>query len=354
LVGDEDGYVTYYENTNSDESPTYTDQGLLQEWWKFEIEGEFSIEGPADLRTRDYEHSVPCTADIDSDGDLDLLVGYALDESASSGSKRVYFFENIPDVDGTPKLYRHLIDLFGWFTLTIGDNYISKDKGGIFGFRPGFKTKGYSMPSTYDIDSELGPDLIVGDYQGNIYVLNNTGESDIIGKPEFADCATYHPNSGNLGLVYHIAQDYEYTAPLFADLTGDGILDVIFGEEAGNVMLMEGHDPGNGLFYPDDFTDPTPLLLSAKTVVASDQKNVELFIETIILRSDTQFLSGPDVLIELSSIEEEIQSYSDGISVLVLKVSINGGEEELLSGYTATAKISNLTIQVIKRIMIVT
>ena len=70
--------------------------------------------------------------------------------------------------------------------------------------------------------------------------MNNTGDLDILGKPKFEDCSVYTPSEGNLGIQYHVKRDYDYTAPLFADITGDGILDVVFGEENGKELTCSG------------------------------------------------------------------------------------------------------------------
>ncbi|MFX1534299.1 MAG: FG-GAP repeat domain-containing protein [Promethearchaeota archaeon] len=360
LVGDSSGYVTYYENTGTNDKPRYANGEYLQVWWKIEFKGELIDEGPTDLRVNDYHYSVPTAADVDNDGDIDLLVGYG---SEPTKSKQVYFFENRADPDEEskePKLYKTLIDFFGIFEFTLDDNYIVTP--GCFLGRK-FKSKGHTTVSTYDIDAENGPDIIVGDKNGNIYVLNNTGEETFFfNRPIFEPCqAYYHGGDGNLAKTFKLDSIFKsiygynlaYTAPLFKDLTGDGILDLVFGEQGGGIFLMEGIDPENGHFYPIDFNNPVPLLPPIKEVVETGKMNVEILIETVLLRttSPTNTLESSDILIELSEIEIQEYQFTDDISTLAIRVAINDGHEELLPDYRATPNIGNLTVKVIKRIM---
>ncbi|MFX1251483.1 MAG: FG-GAP repeat domain-containing protein [Promethearchaeota archaeon] len=359
LVGDSSGYVTYYRNINSDADPIYVDEGYLQVWWKVELFGELIDEGPTDLRTNDYNYSVPSAADVDDDGDLDLLVGYG---SEPTRAKKVYFFENRAEEVGETRLYKTLVEIGDFFAFTLDDNFIVTTGQGPINFS--FKTKGHTTVSTYDIDGENGPDLIVGDKNGNIYVMNNTGEETwLLNRPIFEHMNAYGGwwATGNLVKALDI-DDYfreayghrlTYTAPLFAELTGDGILDVVFGEEEGNVYLMEGIDPENGHFYPIDFNNPIPILPEVKEVVETGKLDVEILIETVLLRttSPTNTLESSDILIELSEVEIQEYQFTDDISTLAIKVAINNGEQGLLPNYKATSNIGNLTVKVIKRIM---
>lgn len=94
-------------------------------------------------------YSVPTFADLDLDGDFDLLVG--------NGEGRIFFYRN----DGTPQT-----DSFVFIT----DYYDSIDVGD------------RSAPVLCDVDSDGDPDLFIGEAEGGLHFYKNLALNSIRGK----------------------------------------------------------------------------------------------------------------------------------------------------------------------------
>ena len=134
-------------------------------------------------------HAAPSLADLDGDGDLDLLVGEA------SGS--VNYYRN----DGTPAAAR--------FTL------VSDEWEGIAGGRR-------SAPRAADVDGDGDLDLVVGNESGNPLVYRNTGSARA---PSFSR-ETAPVDWPPLG------------TPAFGDLDGDGDSDALLGTASGGLIHL--------------------------------------------------------------------------------------------------------------------
>lgn len=132
----------------------------------------------------------PTFCDIDGDGDLDLIYG-------TSGGK-LYYYQNV----GT-KLAP---------SFQINNNYfkIIKNAGNA------------STVSLADYDNDGDYDLISGDWQGNFNYFRNDGTSS---SPMFvsssAPFTSFDPGS--------------YSSPIFTDLDGDGDIDIVSGVLAGTL-----------------------------------------------------------------------------------------------------------------------
>ncbi len=138
------------------------------------------------------DYSAPAFADLDGDGDLDLVVGVY-----GSG---LHAFENAGA---------------GFVALTGADNPF--DGISIDG--------GYATPSFADIDGDGDLDLVVGSYGGEVHAFENTGT----GYVELT--GTDNPFDGiNPG---------RFSAPAFGDFDGDGDLDLILGAIGGQVHYHE-------------------------------------------------------------------------------------------------------------------
>jgi hypothetical protein len=135
-------------------------------------------------------HASPALADLDGDGDLDLLVGEA------SGS--VNYYRN----DGGRAAPR--------FTL------VSDEWEGISGARR-------SAPRPVDLDGDGDFDVVIGVESGRALLLRNTGSRT---EPRFA-----HEEGGPAWPPY--------TAPAFGDLDADGDLDLILGNASGGLVHLE-------------------------------------------------------------------------------------------------------------------
>ncbi len=138
--------------------------------------------------------TMPLLADYDGDGDLDLLVGNRTDPGEAS-SATITLFENIGSA--TEPLFR--------------------DRGSI-----GVLGTFHMAPTFADLDGDGLPELIVGTWTDQVQRWKNVG-SRSAPKWQLADSALVTITRGS------------NTTPTFADLDGDGDLDLMIGEASGQL-----------------------------------------------------------------------------------------------------------------------
>ena len=131
FIGQFDGKISFYRNDGTPQEPSWT---LVSENYN-------SIDVD--------EYSVPTFADLDFDGDFDLLIG--------NGEGRILFYRN----EGTPQA-----DSFALVT----DYYDSIDVGDL------------SAPVLWDVDADGDPDLFIGEAEGGLHFYKNLTLNSIRGK----------------------------------------------------------------------------------------------------------------------------------------------------------------------------
>lgn len=175
---DDYGYVSYFENTGTATAPNFA----------------APITNPFGL-TNTYILFAPTVADLDNDGDFDLMVG--------EYSGATFYFENI----GTPTA-----PAFG----TAQDLPF-----GLTG------TLDISCPALVDLDMDGDSDLFIGEYYGNLNYFQNTGNASA---PAFA-AVQQNP--------FGLSPTYYYAMPTFADIDNDGDQDLFVAEYYGEVIYFE-------------------------------------------------------------------------------------------------------------------
>jgi hypothetical protein len=137
-------------------------------------------------------HQSPALADLDSDGDDDLLLG--------TWNQGVLYFRN----DGTRREFRYVQDT----TLTIHPSRASN-----------------TMPALGDLDGDGDLDLLVGEASGEVNYYRNEGTRQ---QPRFV-------------LVTEKLSDIDVgrrSAPTLIDLANDGLLDLVVGREDAGVSAF--------------------------------------------------------------------------------------------------------------------
>ncbi|MFM1801392.1 MAG: hypothetical protein RJA81_744 [Planctomycetota bacterium] len=188
LRGPLHGLIFYHENLGTDEKPEYGKPVAVQA-------------GDAALDV--YGWPSPCFADYDSDGDLDLICGEFTDGFT--------YFENIGSKEKMRlKAGRRLTDSNGQ-QLRMALCMI--------------------VPTVIDWDSDGDDDLIVGDEDGRVALIEHTGRIQD-GLPVFEPPYYFQQEADTL-------KSGALATPVGADWDGDGDDDLIVGNTSGMILFFE-------------------------------------------------------------------------------------------------------------------
>jgi hypothetical protein len=185
--------------------------------------------------------SVPHLADIDGDGDLDLLVGNKIaPDTDTTGT--ITWFENVGTARAPAFRERGLLPMRGEF---------------------------HYAPTMADLDGDGLPDLVLGTWRDVLQWWRNAGSR---AEPRWvlADSALITITRGS------------NTTPAFADLDGDGDLDLIVGEASGQLNL-----------YRNDGTPTAP-----RFVLVSDVfQDIDVGRRSVPVFADLRGDGRPDLLL---------------------------------------------------------
>ena len=254
IAGSYKGTFTYFENTDPKSPSGFTERtGTTNPFLHIDL-GDFSA---------------PSFADLDNDGDLDMVAGRQ--STNSDQTNTLVYFENTGSatapiftertgaqdpLHGLTSLYAPdqptptLVDLdndgdydlvfgqvsgtFGYFENTGSATapVFTARKGGenpLDGIDVGY----YSAPVFVDIDNDGQMELVAGGYDGELHYYDNVGTQ---ANPAFSKRPSKHdPFEG--------IKTSGYATPAVADLDGDGDLDFLIGKAEGEFVYVENTTP---------------------------------------------------------------------------------------------------------------
>ena len=185
LVGEYYGNVQYYENTGTATSPAFA----------------APVSNPFGLGTSSSFLEMPCMVDIDNDGDYDIISG-----STVYGVGSVMTFYENTGTASSPAFGTGTANPFG---ITSGSSY-------------------FQNPTTADIDGDGDFDLLTTELYGNFAYFENTGTA---ASPAFAA-----PQANPFGLTGN-ASDYIFSE--FVDIDNDGDFDIMAYGYYGSLFFFE-------------------------------------------------------------------------------------------------------------------
>lgn len=233
--------------------------------------------------------SIPAFTDFDEDGDLDMIVGNKIDPDALD-TGRLYVFENV----GSPLAPRFAItdtlelrtsyhqapafadlDADGDDDLILGTwnagvAYLRKDGPGVFTMVDTAVvtlTRGsHSTPALADIDADGDFDLFVGEASGDLNFYRNEGTVRV---------ADFVLESDKYGGIDAGRRSF----PVLVDVDSDGDFDMFLGREAGGTMFLRNiGTPSVPEFVEEDSTLPEVVKYGTPALVDIDgDGDFELF-----------------------------------------------------------------------------
>ena len=183
--------VWYYRNTGTDASPHFTFQ-----------QPDLFQDRMIDLG----EGARPVLFDYNGDGLMDLVV-------ANEG-----YFQDGGDYRGELALFENTGTLSAPAFNLVTDHYLDLDTLGFgYGFHPAFG----------DVDGDGKPDMIIGDFNGNLHFFHNNSTGSVA---QFQLVPGLMPDDSGLPMDVGLS-----ATPQLFDVDGDGLLDLLIGERNGNL-----------------------------------------------------------------------------------------------------------------------
>jgi hypothetical protein len=258
-----------------------------------QVDGRFSRQSERFIYTVDVgSESIPTFADLDADGDLDLLLSNKIDPN-NTRSSRMYRFENVGTAEAPSFEERERVELFTMYHYAPAMGDLDSDgdldmllgtwnKGVAFYINEGSPetpdfvladttlvklTRGSnSTPALTDVDGDGDLDLFIGESSGELNFYRNVGS---------AQAPSFELVSDNFLAIDAGRRSF----PTFADIDGDGDEDLLLGREAGGVLLYRREGGGvNPEFVQDStFTLPLPNYSTPSVVDIDADGDLDVF-----------------------------------------------------------------------------
>jgi len=283
LVGSGSGRIYAYENQNSENESN---------WMRREI--------PA-FAPNQRQHSAPTLADVDGDGDLDVVVGNRagrLELILNEGDAKqpnwiiadVHLFQidvgndSIPalsDLDGDEDL--DLLVGNGKGLMILYENKGSKEKPQFILRNTRFarsKTDGYAAPALFHWNEDEFADLVVGQRGGPLQLFSRTPRENA-------------PASFGWNLEsdhWQGLRSESHSAPHFVDVDTDKQTDLLMGDEEGHILFWRN----TGVQKTEQLPEPEPVLVSNTLEDTEDlPEQEEEVAEPVVAEAKTQDPTPP-------------------------------------------------------------
>jgi len=188
FIGDSLGTISFYENTGTTESPTFTEQTGANNPFDGEDVGFFAV---------------PSFADLDDDGDFDAVIGDSLG--------RISYFKNT----GTQA------------------SAVFEEQDGPFNPFYFIEISNLTSIDFADLNVDGDYDLVVGTDTGTVVYVENFGNNE---NPDFQEQSPY-------GNPFNGIDVGDNAAPAMVDIDGDSDMDIYIGDRNGSVVCYENQTP---------------------------------------------------------------------------------------------------------------
>jgi len=219
VFGSNSGTLRYFQNTGTLSNPTFLEQ----------TDSANPLNG-IDIGI----FSAPAFADVDADGDMDVVVG----EAAGSANPPLNYYENTGSVS-SPAYTVRTGSANPFNGVTVGNHV---------------------RPTLADVDGDGDIDAVVGEFDRTLNYFKNEGTTST---PQYVNRTGTAPFNG-------ISVDF-YSDPVLADIDGDGDLDMMLGDSSGieyyentgtntaptYAKRTGSSNPFNGITAAGGFNDPT-------------------------------------------------------------------------------------------------